>query len=322
MREYIGISDIAVCIPDERITVSQLSQLSLIPESVLIKKTGVKEFPVLSSGQAHIDLAIKSTKDLIKNCNVSPSKIDIILFCSCGIQDQYMWSPAAKVQQAIKAKNAFSFEISNGCNAGNLGINIASAMLKNDATKKIAIVVVCDALSRTVNRNNKDHLSIFNFADASTSILIMKGEKRNNILSTVSQTIPDFVDHLYIPYNNKIISMSKNSDEDKLLSQTYIKMYPKMIKSAIKKANLRISDISYLLMNQGDHGLIKKIPDILNIPENKIFRSHENFGHMGGSDVFFGMKQLAKGSHLKPDDIIVLASSAIGFSWAATVIQI
>ncbi|MHC5614971.1 MAG: hypothetical protein ACYTXA_29330 [Nostoc sp.] len=41
-------------------------------------------------------------------------------------------SPAAKIQDAIGAENAFAFEVRNFCNSGNLGIHICRNMLLAD----------------------------------------------------------------------------------------------------------------------------------------------------------------------------------------------
>lgn len=322
MDEKIGISNISVCIPSGRLTLQEMSRSSSIPEDFLLKKVGAFEIPVLDEGRSSIELAIQSAKDIIAQAALNPSEIDYILYCSCGIQNKYMWSPAAKVQQAINATSAFSFEITNGCNAGNLGINIAVSMLRSNPGKHTALVIICDALSKIVDRYNSDHMSIFNFADCATSILIKRGEQRNNIISSAAQTISDFVDHMSLSLDDKTISMVNNENEDTLLSETYARMYPNMILNALSEANLCIDDVACLFMNQGDYGLIKKLSKLLNISESKIFKSYEQYGHMGGADIFYGMYTQMKHNQLKPGDIVVLASSAIGFSWSATVIKI
>jgi len=75
-------------------------------------------------------------------------------------------------------------------------------------------------------------------------------------------------------------------------------------------------------MNQGDHKLIDQLEFRLPIDREKIFRSSGCYGHMGASDCFFAYKDRLDKGAIKPGDHIVCASSAVGFSWGATVIRV
>ncbi|OGO96415.1 MAG: hypothetical protein A3F41_03155 [Coxiella sp. RIFCSPHIGHO2_12_FULL_44_14] len=317
----IGISDIAVFTPKNKMSINDMSSFSGIEKKILLKKIGVKNKTCLLGNVNPMKMAICAATELINKNNFSPLEIDCIIFASCGVSDKQLWSPAAKIQESIGAINAFSFEICNGCNSGNLAINIARKILYLDSSKQNVLIVVCDALSRTVDHKNPNHLYVYNFSDGAAAILLKKGEKRNNLLSFFAKTNSKFVDHIYIPIPKKHVVISENKEEDKDLSRMYKKMYIKVIRGALNNAGISVDRISHLFINQGDHYLINYISRILKIPDYKIYKSCQEYGHMGNADIFFGFFERQKNGEIFPGDIIVLASSAIGFSWGATVIQ-
>jgi 3-oxoacyl-[acyl-carrier-protein] synthase-3 len=95
-----------------------------------------------------------------------------------------------------------------------------------------------------------------------------------------------------------------------------------MIKEALEKCNKTTKDISYVVMNQGDHRLFSHISHSLGIEESKIIQSYQTYGHIGGSDIFYGLYLLSQNQKLRKGDVIVMASSAVGYSWSATIIEV
>ena len=321
MREDIGIADIFVFIPEERLKLEESASYASLPASLILEKVGVKEQPILPLDKKVIDMALAAVNGLLQQNRLNPKTVDFILYCSCGIQEQMLWSPAAKIQKEIGATQAFSFDINNGCNAGNLGVHVASQMLKADPSKTTALVVIADALSRIVDRKNPDHLCIYNFSDAAAAILIQKGALKNTLLSFAAQTVADFADHMSITPPTPLVTFNTSEKEDEKLTAAYAEMYPAMIEKALDKAGLSVHQMTRLFMNQGDHRLIPKLAKRLQIPIDKIFCSFESYGHLGGSDIFFGLSTMERAGKIGRGDILVLASSAIGFSWSATVLR-
>jgi 3-oxoacyl-[acyl-carrier-protein] synthase III len=321
MSDPIGISAIELFIPEGRMTVADMAALSHVAVDDLLAEVGVETKPVRVPERPRVDMALHAVHGLFAAHRVDPRAVDYVIHASCGLQDRYLWSPAAKIQKEIAALGAFSFDVSNGCNAGNLGLALAVKLLRTDESKSTALVVVCDALSEIVDYGNKDHTCIFNFSDAAAAILVKKGEPRNQVLAFAARTIAEFADHMSVPRTGGPVDMGTDEAEDRALSKAYKTIYPEMIVSALRMAGLGVRDIDHLFMNQGDYKLIQRIADTLELPAEKVHRTYQRHGHLGGSDPFFGLKQTIDAGRIHPGEIIVLASSAIGFSWGATVIR-
>lgn len=304
----IGIRGIEVHLPSKRMDLSRFS------------KGGVSSKPILGSGESIWPLAREAATALLKKSDCAAEKIDLIVFASCGVWDRYLWSPSAHVQNHLGANRAFSFDVLNGCNSGNLAVQLSLQWLKANA-KQAALIVVADSLSSIVDYSNPEQACLYSFSDAATAILLQRGETRYQPIAFAASTNAAFANSMNLKWGQNTLWMNEDEEEDRALSREYRARYLAMIREALKNAELKISDVDHLFMNQGDHKLIQYLSEALPLNPERIFRSHEHFGHLGGSDIFFGMSQRMQANEIKPGEIIVLASSAIGYSWSATVIK-
>lgn len=318
----IGISHIEIALPSYRMTIKEMAEKAGYDHSTVFDETGIKTKVVLGKDENIMELVLKSVGNLLSESCISVHEIDFIILCSGGTLQSPLWSPAARIQKEINARNAFSFEVLNGCNAGNLGLHIASNMLMKDSSKTTAIVVVADKLSSLVDYYDREQICIFNFSDAACALLLKKGESSNQILSFTASTDASFADHMNVDRKTGLISINSTKKEDDLLAEAYRMGYLTSIQRVLSNVGLNTSDISYIFMNQGDHRLIPKLASLLAINENIIFQSFKTYGHMGGVDIFFGLKSCWEQSRIKSGDYCVLASSAVGFSWGAALIKI
>lgn len=316
----IGISAIDVALAGGRMTVAEMAKRIGMPEADLFQKIGVREKPVLNNGENIIDLAIRSAQKLIQVRQLDPSRIDYILY-GTGLFQDHLFSSSAKIQKEIGATKAFSFDFKNGCNSGNLGLQLAANLLRSNDSARCALLILADAVSQIIDYSNPDHVCLFGVGDGASAILLEKGHPRNQLLSFTATTNAQFADTMHLNQERSRIVMSTDPKEDEALTKEYELRYQAMIRKALDLANLKVSDIDHLFMNQGDHRLIHKLEKSLPIASEKVFRSHAKSGHVGNTDCFLALKTRLDEGKIKPGQNIVVASSGVGFSWSASVIR-
>ncbi|MCU0630588.1 MAG: hypothetical protein MUF37_05510, partial [Methanoregulaceae archaeon] len=79
--------------------------------------------------------------------------------------------------------------------------------------------------------------------------------------------------------------------------------------------------ISWLLTNQIKKTRVQDILAELGLDEKKTRSTMKNFGSIGPGDTLFALALQHDDSLISPGDIVVLASSGIGFTWGAQVIR-
>lgn len=312
-----------------------MAKLANLPEFVFTDKIGIKQKPIAGKDEHPSDMGIKAALEAINQAKITASEIDLIAYCAAGDYDYRFWSPAAKIQDAIGAENAFAFEVKNFCNSGNLGIHICRNMLLADSDLSYALVVCSDKLSMLLDYSDVNSLSIFTMADGAAAAILKKGEPSNQILSYHAITNGKLVDCLKVtsagtkfPVGGTQINDELNylkvkdpQQLDTILSKVYLENYGKVIHKSLEKSGYLIKDVDFLLTNQVKKSLSKGILESLNLKDNQTFISLPEYGHLGAVDTIFGLAKTLESKKIKPGNLVVLASSAAGFSWAALTVK-
>ena len=108
---------------------------------------------------------------------------------------------------------------------------------------------------------------------------------------------------------------------DGIFSRTYLKNYLTVIHDALKNSGYMATDIDYLFMNQVKRSITDSLLGELGLRESQTIRTMKDYGHMGPIDTLFCLALAKEEGRITAGDLVVLAGSAIGFTWAATVLK-
>lgn len=330
----VGIAAIGSYIPPTVLTCEEMAKRSNLPLSVFAEKIGMKQKHI-AIDEHPSEMGFKAAKRAIAKANISPDAIDLIAYCSAGYSDYRFWSPAAKIQAELGAQNAFAFEINNFCNSGNLGLHICRNYLLADPNLSHALVICSDSLFRLIDPDESEVASLLIFADGAVAAVLKKGEASNRILNYSAITDGQFVDELKIPLGgtrfpaaevtkeerSPYIQVSDAKKLDTILSKVYLKNYKRAIVRSLQLGNHEVNDLDFLFTNQVKLSLLKKILGTFDIAPENSFISLVEYGHMGAVDTLFCLQKTWESGKINSGNLVVMASSASGFSWGALTLQ-
>jgi len=326
--QFVGIKSIGCYLPDGVMTSRQMARLSAIPAEVFVDKIGILQKPVAGADEHPSEMGIKAAVDALEKAGIAPSEIDLIAYCGAGDYDYRFWSPAAKIQGELGAHRAFAFEVRNFCNSGNLGIHICRNMLLADASYRYALVICSDKLSHLLNYSDPACLSTFVMADGAAAVVLEKGGKTNRILAYHGITDGALADFLKIPAGgtrvpsnadprSHLLNVENPQELERIFSELYLNNYQRVVKASLAKSGYGLGDVHLLLTNQVKKTLAQQILSALGLREEQTLSTLSEFGHLGPMDTLFGLAKSLELGKIAPGHIVVLASSAAGFSWAA-----
>ncbi|MHB8120098.1 MAG: 3-oxoacyl-ACP synthase [Methanothrix sp.] len=333
--DTVGIASIGYYIPESTITSSEISKLSGIPLQVFKEKIGMEKKHIAAPDEQPSDMGIRAAREAVQRAGIDAREIGIIAYCGASFYDYRIWSPAARVQAALGADDCYAFEVKNGCNGGNLGINLCKNLALCHPEKEYALVVCSEKLSPLIDYTDKSSLSLFMVGDGAAAALLKKGEAENQLLEYASITDGSTVDCVKVPLGgtkmpyghtahdsrSKYICVDDPDGLDRILSQTYLDNYIKVITRAVQKSGYSLEDIDFLFTNQVKRSLSKDIFQSLGLSEKNTLTSIEDYGHMGTVDTLFNLGRAIEERQIKPGDLIVIASSGAGFTWAAMAVK-
>lgn len=328
-----GIKGMGFYMPEKKVSIKELAKQSGIPEFV-VDALGAETVREANADEYPSDMAIKAALDALGDGDVDPLDIDTIIYCGAGVPDYILPHTAGKIQHAIGAKNAFAFDISQGCCGMLTAVQLAKGYICLGEGINNVMLVTGDKWSQFTRFHSAD--SVF-FGDGGGAAIFSKGHGDFSPLSTEIITKGEFYDLWCVQAGALRHPASRETLESKDMhtyvcldldrarhefKDIYVPDLINAVKGALKKCSLEPSDVSYFDMVNNNLKVQEIIMNKLGIPVEKSAAAYlQKFGHFGGQDIFLNLHLAKKDKKIKKGDIIVMLTAGIGFSWGSAVFQ-
>ncbi|MEV7008451.1 3-oxoacyl-[acyl-carrier-protein] synthase III C-terminal domain-containing protein [Streptosporangium sp. NPDC051022] len=315
-----GIVDFEIRLPRSRVGVHRMHRASGLPVEAIREITHSEEIPVLGAEERSWELALEAAGALLGRTAVRPGDVQQVIFAGSGEWDVPFWSPAAKVAAELGIDQAHCFEVTNFCNAGTTAIQIALDRLTISGGKGYALVLVADRLSRMVDYDDPSAKELFNFGDAAAAVLLARDDVSYEVLHSAMRTDPSWSDYYFGEHRGERLTIRRGAHRPGL-ADAYVDNFTRLVDETLAAVGGKKDDVSYFLINQGDRRMHERLLGALGIPESRSVFNYRRLGHMGGADTLIALRDLRAREALRPGDLLLLATSAMGFSWGVTALE-
>ncbi|SCI73992.1 3-oxoacyl-[acyl-carrier-protein] synthase 3 [uncultured Clostridium sp.] len=325
MNTKAGILGVGSYLPEKIISNFDLEKIMDTSDEWIRTRTGIKERRVADENEATSDLATKAALNAIKNANLTPEDIDLIIVATIT-PDMIFPSTACLVQANIKATKAACFDLEAACSGFIYGMTVAKQFIETNTYKHV-LVIGAEALSRILDY--EDRSTAILFGDGAGAV-VMGSVNEGGVLSTNLGSDGNGKDYLNIPAGG-----SKNPASEETLKNRlhYVKMAGNdvfkfavriMQEASIKcveSANLDIQDIDYLIPHQANIRIIEASAKRLKLNIDKVYVNLDRYGNMSAASIPVALDEAYREGKIKKGDNIVLVGFGGGLTWGASVVR-
>ena len=325
MNTKAGILGVGSYLPEKIISNFDLEKIMDTSDEWIRTRTGIKERRVADENEATSDLATKAALNAIKNANLTPEDIDLIIVATIT-PDMIFPSTACLVQANIKATKAACFDLEAACSGFIYGMTVAKQFIETNTYKHV-LVIGAEALSRILDY--EDRSTAILFGDGAGAV-VMGSVNEGGVLSTNLGSDGNGKDYLNIPAGG-----SKNPASEETLKNRlhYVKMAGNdVFKFAVRimqdasikcveSANLDIQDIDYLIPHQANIRIIEASAKRLKLNMDKVYVNLDRYGNMSAASIPVALDEAYREGKIKKGDNIVLVGFGGGLTWGASVIR-
>ncbi|KVC59077.1 3-oxoacyl-ACP synthase III family protein [Burkholderia stagnalis] len=320
MSGAVGVTDFETLVPTGAISREDMVRWAGMAPGALDEILPAPKVSVFDAGIPDWHYAAEVAAAVIGRQAIDTARIGWVIYCGSGVWDAPFWSPAAKVASELGVEHAHCFEVVNFCNAGATGLGIARDKVA-EHPEQAALVIICDRLSRVIDRADAQSSALFNFGDSATALLIGADHPLLTLRACEMRTDPSWCD-MYQGQLRDGRTLVRKHYERKGLRQRYIDAFTELLGLCLSRAALALDEVHYLLINQGDQGVHESLLERLDFPaERSVFNYHLD-GHLGGGDNWIALRQLLQAGRLRSGDIVAMATSAMGFSWGMSLLEV
>lgn len=321
-----GILGIGSFLPEKTITNQDIEKMVDTTDEWIIARTGIKARRVVDEDTATSDLATEAAIRALKDANVEPKEIDLIIVATIT-PDMAFPSTACIVQKNLKATKAASFDLEAACSGFLYGVAIGQQFIATGMYKKV-LVIGAETMSRIVDW--KDRNTCILFGDGAGAVVLGETDEGRGILANYMGSDGEGGKFLSVPAGGSRMPATIETIHEGL---QYVKMdgsevfkfavriMGKAAEEALKISGHTIEDIDYLVPHQANIRIVEAASKRLKLPKDKIHVNLDKYGNMSAASVPVALDEAVKEGKIKKDDLIVLVGFGGGLTWGSCVIK-
>lgn len=312
-------------VPENIVYNDDLKKIVDTSDEWISSRTGIKQRRI-STGEETSDLAAKAGLNALEMAGIQASDLDYIIVATMT-PDKYTPSTASIVQDKIKAINASALDINAACTGFVYTIEIANSLIKSGVAKNI-LVIGSETLSRIVDWNDRGTCVLFGDG-AGAAILTRTTDENIGIRATVTGS--DGSKGMFLTSSN--ITLNNPFIESEEIHENYIKMnggevfkfatriMEDSILEVIKKANLKLEDISHIIPHQANYRIIDYVSRKLSLNLSKFIINLDRYGNTSSASIPIALNEAVRQNKFNKGDNIVLVGFGGGLTWGAVLIK-
>ena len=315
------ITGVASYTPDYILNNEELAQMVDTSDEWITTRVGIKERRILKQeGAGSSELGARALQSLIEKTGINPVEIELII-CATSNPDYRFPSTASIIAEKVGIKTAYSYDIQAAC-AGFIVALQAGAMYIQAGVHKKVVVIAAEKMSSMTNYKDRNTCPLF--GDAAACVLLEPTEENIGVMDAVFHTDGIGLPHLVMTAGGSArpASHATIDNNEHFVYQdgrfVFKHAVADMIESSdtiMKRNNLTIDDISYLIPHQANLRIIEAIAERFNVPEEKLIVNIQNYGNTSAASIPLCLSEYEH--KFKKGDKLILTAFGAGFTWGA-----
>ena len=314
--------------PTKQVENEELENELNLEKGYIEKRTGIKN-RYYAIDEKIEDMALKATKNLFKKEEINQQKesiqkdidkeqktkdIDLIITATTST-DILMPGISNYIQKNLDLRPCICLDILAGCSGYINAFDIAKMYIDSGNVKK-ALIVGVDRLSQVIDK--KDIGTAVVLSDGAGATLIEKDEENNKQKLYISNIQADGNNNDILTYKyGKKIYMNGKEVYKYAVTKTV-----QNIKELLKKANLELEDIKYIVPHQSNLKIMKAIAVRLHIEMEKLYTDIETRGNTFCASIPIALHDMQEKGMLKDGDKIILLGYGGGLNTGSILLEI
>ncbi len=286
----------------------------------LEQNSGIKRRFYAPREWATSDLAVRAAQAALDNAGVKPEDIDLIIL---GTDSPDFITPATSVvvQHKLGAKNAGTYDV--GCACASFPTAMAAGAGHLATSKWMKNVLVIGAYMMSKLADPADLMSFF-YGDGAGAAVLTAGDEPGFIASSFLAN-GDYYKAWGIysggtaePATCESIQAGRTTVRlvDKYPAEVNHEGWPKLARMLAQRGEFALDDVDMFVFTQVNQTSIGIVMEALGQPVEKAHCVRGDIGYTGSACIPMAFDDAMKKGKIKPNDLVVLIGSGVGYNQA------
>lgn len=306
-------------LPKKTLSNNEIASMVDTSDEWIRQRTGITQRHIADEGELTSDLAFNAARNAIEKAKISVDEIGLIIVATTT-SDKTFPSCATIVQNKLKCKNAFAFDVQAACSGFIYAVTIADSLIQSNDRIRYTLVIGAEIMSRIVNWEDRSTCVLF--GDGAGAV-VMKSEmgKKSSIIS-ISLHSDGNVDALYTSGG---VSSTGNSGKICMNGREVFKYAVDKLTASVEEAlrcnNLKITDIDWLIPHQANIRIIEAVVKKLDFPIEKVINTLDKHANTSAASIPLALDYAIQESKIKSGNLVLLISIGAGLTWGSVLLR-
>jgi 3-oxoacyl-[acyl-carrier-protein] synthase-3 len=314
--------------PAKTLTNEELAEMVDTSDEWITARTGIKVRHITDDKETTALLATQAAELALEEAGLEARDVELIIVATIT-PEMVFPSTASFVQRALKAKNAWVFDLAAACSGFIYGVSIIQQFIESGRFKN-ALIIGAETLTKITDWS--DRTSCILFGDGAGAMVIERTDKDDaGILYCAMHSDGDCWEALNCQAYGSRYPANKPLDDPKRIymqingRQVYqqaIRRIVETVTHCLEHCSLVTDDISMMISHQMNARIIESASKRLNLPREKVFVNINEYGNTSAASVPIAFDECIRAGKIKSGDIVILVAFGAGLTWGASVVKL
>ncbi|MEH2920850.1 beta-ketoacyl-ACP synthase III [Samsonia erythrinae] len=315
---YTKIIGTGSYLPEEIRTNADLEKMVETSDEWIVTRTGIRERRIAAADENVATMGCRAAQNALEMANVDASEVGLLIVATTSSSHAFP-SSACQIQQLLGIKDTIAFDLAAACAGFTYALSVADQYVKN-GTVKYALVVGSDALSRTLDPEDRGTLILF--GDGAGAVLLTASEQPG-ILSTHLHADGRYGELLALPHQDRsrqdtpaYLTMAGNE-----VFKVAVTELAHIVEETLQAAQLDKSEIDWLVPHQANLRIITATAKKLGMGMDKVVVTLDRHGNTSAASVPSALDEAVRDGRIKPGQLVLLEAFGGGFTWGSALVR-
>jgi 3-oxoacyl-[acyl-carrier-protein] synthase-3 len=323
MTLYSKIIGTGSYLPPRRVTNDDLAaQLAAkgieTSDEWIVTRSGISARHYAAPEQNASDLAVEAAKNALEMAGKRAEEIDLVIVASSTPDFHGSFpSTACIVQRKLGMSNgSAAFDVQAVCSGFVYAVSVADAFIKAGAHKNV-LVIGAEVFSRILNFEDRTTCVLFG---AGAGAVVLSASSEPGILATKLHADGSHADILSIPGNlagGAVAGSGFLYMDGPAVFKLAVSVLEQVANEALDHAQMKPSDIDWLIPHQANIRIMKSTARKLHLPEEKMVVTVDQHGNTSAASIPLALDLAVRDGRVKPGHNVLMEGVGGGFTWGA-----
>ena len=321
------ITAVSHFLPERRVTNKDFEKTLDTSDQWIFERTGIRERRFVEKGVGTSDLAAAAAKQLLQQRGIDASDLDLIIVATVT-PDMFFPSTACLVQDKLKAKNAWGFDLSGACSGFIYALATGAQFISTGAHQKV-LVIGADVMTSIVDP--EDRATCVLFGDGAGAVLLEPAEgDEQGIMDFILKSDGSGGQYLYMPAGGSLHPASAETVKKKMhyvhqdgknVFRHAVRGMADISHEILVKNSIDSSRVRLYIPHQANLRIIQAAVDRMKLDPSQVAINIEKFANTTAATIPICISEAAENKTIKKGDLVLLASFGAGFTWGSLLLS-